>query len=101
MLIFEPIKSILFLSAVLIPIMAHSQEPPGPAVLGLETVTEVEIKGVGLLEVGSKVSHAKFGVGVIKAITLSDDLTAINIEFESYGSKWLVAEYANLTLIAE
>jgi ATP-dependent DNA helicase UvrD/PcrA len=45
---------------------------------------------------GQRVSHAKFGEGIILNLEGSGGSTRIQINFEEAGSKWLVAEYANL-----
>lgn len=45
---------------------------------------------------GQRVSHAKFGEGIILNLEGSGGNTRIQVNFEQAGSKWLVAEYANL-----
>ena len=45
---------------------------------------------------GQRVSHAKFGKGVILNLEGSGGNTRVQVNFEQAGSKWLVAEYANL-----
>lgn len=45
---------------------------------------------------GQRVSHAKFGEGVILNLEGSGGNTRIQVNFEQAGSKWLVAAYANL-----
>ena len=63
-------------------------------------VDEHEISGLGLVRVGDKVVHPKFGNGkIIKIQTPNKETTMINIEFSDYDSKWLMAEFANLTLL--
>lgn len=46
--------------------------------------------------IGQSVLHPKFGVGIILAIDGQGDNAAITVNFERYGSKRLVAMYANL-----
>ncbi len=66
----------------------------------LDGVDEHKISGIGLVHVGDKVVHPKFGNGkVIKIQTPNEETTMINIEFSDYDSKWLVAELANLKLL--
>mgnify|MGYP000029180621 CR=1 FL=1 len=66
----------------------------------LDGVDEHEISGLGLVRVGDEVVHPKFGNGkVIKIQTPNEETTMINIEFSGYDSKWLIAEFANLTLL--
>jgi len=45
---------------------------------------------------GQRVSHAKFGDGVILNLEGSGGNTRIQVNFERAGCKWLVAAYANL-----
>jgi hypothetical protein len=63
-------------------------------------VGAVSVKGLGVLKVGSKVSHPKFGIGVVKNLE-KNSTTRGKIEFKDYGSRWLVIEYANLSLVNE
>ncbi|MGK9367296.1 ATP-dependent helicase [Melioribacter sp. Ez-97] len=51
------------------------------------------------LRVGSKVSHAIFGVGKILTITGSGDTQKVTIAFENHGTKNLLTKFANLKLI--
>lgn len=51
----------------------------------------------GILAVGKKVRHSKFGVGTVKLKQgRGDDLT-VEVDFGSYGRRRLVAKYAKLT----
>ena len=50
----------------------------------------------GTYTLGQRVSHAKFGEGVILNLEGSGGNTRVQVNFEQAGSKWLVAEYANL-----
>ncbi len=49
------------------------------------------------VQLGQRVSHAKFGEGVVVSAEGSGAHTRLQINFEDNGSKWLVAAYANLT----
>jgi hypothetical protein len=69
---------------------------------GIDSVQEHEIIGLGLVRVGQELIHEKFGVGKVKEIQLGEEgATIINITFPSLGSKWLIAEYANLKRVSE
>ena len=48
------------------------------------------------IKVGQRVRHMKFGNGVILSYTGKGDSLKIQINFESYGKKWLVMSYAQL-----
>ncbi len=48
------------------------------------------------LSLGQRVSHAKFGEGVVLNLEGSGGHTRIQVNFEHSGCKWLVAAYANL-----
>ena len=50
----------------------------------------------GQLTLGQRVSHAKFGEGVILNREGNGSHMRIQVNFEKAGSKWLVASYANL-----
>ncbi len=48
------------------------------------------------LSLGQRVSHAKFGEGVVLNLEASGGHMRIQVNFEQAGCKWLVAAYANL-----
>ena len=48
------------------------------------------------IKVGQRVRHMKFGNGVILSYTGKGDSLKLQINFESYGRKWLVLSYAQL-----
>lgn len=50
----------------------------------------------GGLSLGQRVSHAKFGEGVVLNLEGSGGHMRIQVNFEHSGCKWLVAAYANL-----
>ena len=53
----------------------------------------------GQLTLGQRVSHAKFGEGVILNLEGNGSHMRIQVNFEKAGSKWLVASYADLQLV--
>ena len=50
----------------------------------------------GELSLGQRVSHARFGEGVVLNLEGSGRQMRIQVNFEQAGCKWLVAAYANL-----
>ena len=50
----------------------------------------------GSLSLGQRVTHAKFGEGVVLNLEGSGGHMRIQVNFEQAGCKWLVAAYANL-----
>jgi ATP-dependent DNA helicase UvrD/PcrA len=56
----------------------------------------VASKEDGELSLGQRVSHAKFGEGVVLNLEGSGGHMRIQVNFEQAGAKWLVAAYANL-----
>ncbi len=50
-------------------------------------------------KVGQRVRHAKFGDGIILSYEGASDNLKLHINFESYGSKWLVLSYAHLDFL--
>jgi len=68
----------------------------------IDSVQKHEVIGLGLVRVGQELSHEKFGVGKVKEIQLGEEgAMIINITFPSLGSKWLIAEHANLKRVSE
>jgi ATP-dependent DNA helicase UvrD/PcrA len=51
----------------------------------------------GELALGQRVRHVKFGEGTVLNLEGSGSHMRIQVNFESAGSKWLVAQYANLS----
>ena len=48
---------------------------------------------------GTKVFHKKFGEGIISSIEPENDDLKVDIQFEKFGHKRLMAKYANLEII--
>ena len=51
----------------------------------------------GEFQLGQRVSHAKFGEGVVLNLEGQGSHRRIQVNFEYEGTKWLVLSYANLT----
>lgn len=51
------------------------------------------------VKLGQRVSHPKFGEGVVLSAEGSGAHARLQVNFEEAGSKWLVAAYANLTAL--
>ena len=51
------------------------------------------------MKVGQRVSHKKFGEGVILNYEGSGSHTRVQVQFSQVGTKWLVASFAKLTSI--
>ena len=51
------------------------------------------------LKIGQRVKHQKFGSGVVLSYEGEDDNLKLYINFEDYGSKWLVLTYAHLEFL--
>ncbi|OGT42110.1 MAG: DNA helicase II [Gammaproteobacteria bacterium RIFCSPHIGHO2_12_FULL_40_19] len=47
--------------------------------------------------IGQRVTHPKFGTGVILDSEGAGESTRVQVRFEKHGPKWLVLSYANLT----
>lgn len=60
------------------------------------SITNENGAGEDAYKLGQRVSHAKFGEGVILNLEGSGGNTRVQVNFEEVGSKWLVAEYARL-----
>ncbi len=71
--------------------------------VGIRTEAEgsaQRVESAGIYAVGQRVSHARFGVGVIEAIERLTSDTKITIRFDDpqYGTKNLLAKYAKLQI---
>jgi len=51
------------------------------------------------LLIGKRVSHKKFGEGVVVSAEGSEANTRVEVYFDDYGSKWLILAIANLEII--
>ena len=51
------------------------------------------------IALGSQVSHAQFGEGVVVAAEGQGSHARVQVNFEDVGSKWLVLAYANLVVL--
>jgi DNA helicase-2/ATP-dependent DNA helicase PcrA len=51
------------------------------------------------VKLGQRVSHPSFGEGVVLSAEGGGAHTRLQVNFEDVGSKWLVAAYANLTVL--
>jgi len=51
------------------------------------------------VKLGQRVNHPSFGDGVVVSAEGSGAHTRLQVNFEGAGSKWLVAAYANLTVL--
>ena len=59
-----------------------------------ETKNEFE-EEIGI-SLGQKVQHKKFGEGIVLNYEGSSDSARVQVNFDNYGTKWLVMAYANL-----
>lgn len=56
--------------------------------------------GVGGLSIGQRVTHAKFGEGVVLDCEGQGPQARVEVNFNAHGSKWLVLSYAKLEPVA-
>ncbi len=56
----------------------------------------LETETIGGLHVGQRVTHGKFGEGIVTNLEGSGAHARVEVNFEYSGSKWLVITYANL-----
>ena len=56
-------------------------------------------EGEGGVRVGQRVTHKKFGEGVVLDQEGNGTSARVQVKFASSGSKWLVLSYANLTVL--
>ena len=55
--------------------------------------------GEGGIQIGQRVTHKKFGEGVVLDQEGNGRSARVQVKFEGSGSKWLVLAYANLTVL--
>jgi DNA helicase-2/ATP-dependent DNA helicase PcrA len=51
------------------------------------------------INIGASVTHLKFGQGVVTGYKGNENDLAIQINFSTHGSKWLLMEFAKLTKV--
>ncbi len=51
------------------------------------------------LQIGQRVHHKKFGTGIVLNYEGHSEHTRIQVKFDTNGTKWLVASYANLEAV--
>jgi len=52
------------------------------------------------VKIGARVTHVKFGKGVVLDCEGKGSSARVQVHFENVGSKWLVLAYANLDMLA-
>ena len=72
-------------------------------IVKIDSLVEITIPEISkentYIKIGQRVSHMKFGDGVILSYTGKSDDLKLHINFESYGKKWLVLSYAQLDFL--
>jgi DNA helicase-2/ATP-dependent DNA helicase PcrA len=63
-----------------------------------QAVSQVELEGQAL-SIGQQVSHSKFGEGIVLNFEGKGPQMRVQVKFAREGIKWLVAAYANLTVV--
>lgn len=66
---------------------------------GVSTINSGKGTSCAGYRLGQRVSHKKFGLGVVTDFEGGGDKARINIQFEISGSKWLAVNYAKLETI--
>ncbi len=70
-----------------------------PPVAAYKKPAAAEEPGPGGLRLGQRVTHAKFGEGVVLSYEGRGSHARVQVNFKNAGSKWLVVQYANLEAI--
>jgi|GEM_PF-3315225 len=63
------------------------------------TAAAMQSEPVDGITLGSRVRHERFGEGVVLRLEGQGPSARIQVQFARAGAKWLVAAYANLTLV--
>jgi DNA helicase-2/ATP-dependent DNA helicase PcrA len=61
----------------------------------MRSFADAELRGTSL-KLGQRVTHAKFGEGVVINYEGEGKQARIQVNFDDVGSKWLMMAYANL-----
>jgi DNA helicase-2/ATP-dependent DNA helicase PcrA len=61
-----------------------------------KVITSKETGSINGIRIGQRVTHGKFGEGVVTNLEGSGTHARVEVNFEYAGSKWLVMAYANL-----
>lgn len=77
---------------------SYQSSSPSMMINGTRTGSDI-LDGTGL-KIGGRVSHAKFGEGVVLDCEGKGSSARVQVHFENAGSKWLVLAYANLEVMA-
>ena len=63
-----------------------------------KVIPNLEVDGIGNVVPGLRVEHPKFGSGEVEELyELEDGSNTIRVDFDTFGSKALVPEYAKLS----
>lgn len=89
-----PSRFIAEVPAELVKVVRPSVQVSRPAVFA--NPVRQEIPQLGGLQMGQRVKHARFGVGIIIGAEGKGEHTRIQVKFDQHGAKWLVASFAKL-----
>jgi len=77
---------------------SYDNSSPSMLINGAKTSSDI-LDGTGI-KIGGRVSHVKFGEGVVLDCEGKGSSARVQVHFENAGSKWLVLAYANLEVMA-
>ena len=75
--------------------------PRRPEAAGSPALTSAYTKRGQLLEVGTEVSHLRFGKGIVKRLTSAGDTAKATISFYGSGDKELLLKFAPLDIVGK
>ncbi|MGD9849502.1 MAG: ATP-dependent helicase [Desulfuromonas sp.] len=81
-----------------LPVVERPPAPPspGPRLAAAEPVIEVEAGAAPTLRIGSRVRHARFGVGTVRRLEGAGDKQKVIVYFNLHGPKRLLLKFAGL-----
>ncbi|MCK9173275.1 MAG: ATP-dependent DNA helicase PcrA, partial [Desulfuromonas thiophila] len=81
-----------------LPVVERPPAPPspGPRLAAVEPVIEVEAGVAPTLRIGSRVRHARFGVGTVRRLEGAGDKQKVIVYFNLHGPKRLLLKFAGL-----
>ncbi|MBY4678688.1 DNA helicase II [Marinobacterium arenosum] len=91
----ELIREVRLNASISRPMMAGQFQPKKSSLFDSDSLSSAEVPDT-TLALGSRVSHPKFGEGIVLNFEGSGPKARVQVNFEFEGTKWLVVGFANL-----
>jgi DNA helicase-2/ATP-dependent DNA helicase PcrA len=81
------------------PIRPETPSPAPQKLAPLETAPATQHNRIGDLQVGHRISHERFGVGTITALTGENENAKAAVTFDNFGDKQLLLKFARFEIV--